>query len=53
MIWNIITRLLEWIPGCSPCVPATWTEAALQAFTCLIRWGVLALTVYLLYRLVI
>jgi len=50
-LYDLINRLMAWIPGCSPDVPQSWKQAALQGVTCIIRWSVFALSVYLIYRL--
>lgn len=49
---QFITRMLEWLPGCSPDVPQTWQQAALQATTCFIRLCVFAAGVYAIMRFV-
>lgn len=48
---QLVAKLMEWIPGCSPKVPETWQEATLQAFVCFVRLVVAIATILAIARI--
>lgn len=51
MLIEVIKRVMEWIPGCSPEVPKTWQQATIQAFTCFVRLLTALILLYAVVRL--
>lgn len=43
----MLTRLVEWLIGCSTTVPdPTWSQVLVSAFRCLVRFGLVIALLY-------